>query len=248
VPEHLYGLEINVPIERITMRLKNIIRSNIEPKIPGLSIAEIPVLSNRYVVIIRIPRSWASPHMITLERKGDARFFSRFSKGKFDLDVSEIRAAFVLSETRAERIRKFRMDRISKIVAGENPVKLNDSPKVVLHIIPLSAFDPGAILDIPRIAKDARSLQTINSGGGNWRYNFNGYLLSSLRYEGKDYESYMQIFRSGIIESVETHFTYCEEGVSKIANDAFDRMLYERIPEYISIYKKFELEPPFWSC
>jgi predicted HTH transcriptional regulator len=43
VPEYLKGLEIDVPAERKVMQLESIIRSNIEPKIPGLSIVEIPV-------------------------------------------------------------------------------------------------------------------------------------------------------------------------------------------------------------
>jgi hypothetical protein len=240
VPEYLCGLEITVPIEQITMRLENIIRSNIDPKIPGISIIEITVLENKYVIIIRIPRSWASPHMITIERKGDARFFSRFSKGKFDLDVSEIRAAFVLSEAREERIRNFRIDRISKLIAGETPVRLDRSPKMVLHIIPLAAFDFSLILDNSSFRKNLDSLPSINGGIDHTRYNLDGFLVYNDSIEPEVYRSYVQVFRNGIIESVDrcTH----EGGIPGVY---IDSKLHEILPKYISAQKQFGTEPPF---
>ena len=44
------------------------------------------------IVLVRIPRSWVSPHMVT--HKGTSRFFARNSAGKYQLDVSELRTAF----------------------------------------------------------------------------------------------------------------------------------------------------------
>jgi len=73
--------------------------------------------------------------------RGHSRFYSRNSAGKYPLDVSEICALFALSETTTERIRNFRLERLSKIISGETQVALDEAPKTVLHIIPFGAFD-----------------------------------------------------------------------------------------------------------
>lgn len=64
------------------------------PRIPGISMRAVPLKGKRFVIVIRIPKSWASPHMIT---KGSSKFYSRNSAGKYPLDVFEIRTAFNVS-------------------------------------------------------------------------------------------------------------------------------------------------------
>lgn len=100
------------------LRLENMLRSGIEPRIHGIQTEPIDVPGHGLVMVMRIPRSWASPHML----KESGRFFSRTSRGKYPLDVQEIRSAFLLSENISDRVRKFRMDRIGKIIADETPV------------------------------------------------------------------------------------------------------------------------------
>jgi|WetSurMetagenome_2_1015567.scaffolds.fasta_scaffold32415_2 hypothetical protein len=96
--------------------------------------------------------------MVNLELKDHERFFARNSGGKYALDVTEIRAAFMLSETRAEQIRNFRLDRIGKIISEETPIPLRNNPKVVLHIIPITAFDPTrTLLDASIIREKAKA-------------------------------------------------------------------------------------------
>lgn len=132
IASELCGLE-NINADAEIRRLENIIRDGIKPRIPGVSLWAIPLRTSRDAIIIRIPMSWASPHMVTF--KNDSKFYSRNSAGKYQLDVSELRAAFVLSETTTERIRDFRIERLSKIIAGETPVLLNETAKIILHII-----------------------------------------------------------------------------------------------------------------
>jgi len=248
VPQHLKGLEIEEPVERKLMQLESIIRSNIEPKIPGLSLREIQINGDRYVIVIRVPRSWASPHMITLERKGDARFFSRFSKGKFDLDVSEIRTAFVLSETRVEQIKNFRIDRIGKIRSEDTSVLLNKNPKVIIHIVPITAFDPTrTLLDASILEKNRVEFQQIIPGSNGARANFDGYItcdnLTGLC------GSYVQVFRDGIIESVDAKLIKPEskavDGHLGFSGQRLDCHIYNSIRRYISAEKKLAIEPPF---
>jgi len=58
------------------------------------------------------------------------------------MDVAELRIAFNLSETIAERIRRFNIDRASKILSGETAVPLYDNAKIALHLVPFISFNP----------------------------------------------------------------------------------------------------------
>ena len=124
VASEVCGTVANVDSE--ILRLENIIRDGISPRIPGISTRSIEITGKPPVVLIRIPRSWAQPHMVKVG--GSSKFFSRNSAGKYQLDVDEIRAAFALSETTSEQIRNFRRERLAAIVAGETPVPLDNNP------------------------------------------------------------------------------------------------------------------------
>ena len=52
------------------------------------------------------------------------RFWSRSSVGKQQLDVQQLRSAFLEADSAAQRVSKFRLDRVAKIVANETPVRL----------------------------------------------------------------------------------------------------------------------------
>ena len=100
--------------------LDDMLRSGIEPRIPGCRIRSIDGFASGPVLVIRIPKSWAGPHMVTF--KNLSRFFSRTSAGKQQLDVGEIRSAFTASGDLRAKITAFRTERLGKIVANEGPV------------------------------------------------------------------------------------------------------------------------------
>jgi hypothetical protein len=81
-------------------------------------------------------------------KSGDSRFYSRHGSGKYSLDVTQIRSAFALSDSLPEKIRRFRDERIGRIVADELPVPLTPHPKTVLHLLPFSALDPTNRIDV----------------------------------------------------------------------------------------------------
>ena len=120
-----------------------------------------------------IPKSWSSPHMVTF--KNHSRFYSRSSNEKYSLDVTEIRSAFALSESLAEKVRRFRDDRIAKIVANETPMPIEQSPKIVLHLLSIASLNVGSQLNVSEIYEKRQHMLPI--GGNNWtshRINFDG--------------------------------------------------------------------------
>ena len=117
-PKSVEGLSIE-SVDREISRLGNMMRDGIEPRILSVGIQPIPLKNSKVALVIRIPKSWISPHRVSY--RGHDKFYSRSSNGKYPLDVAELRIAFNLSETITERIRDFRQDRISKIFANETP-------------------------------------------------------------------------------------------------------------------------------
>jgi hypothetical protein len=242
-PKSLDGLSIENPDQEI-LRLDNIIRDGIEPRIPSVTISPPINLSNSEVaLVIRIPKSWSSPHRVTF--KGHDKFYSRSSNGKYALDVGELRIAFNLSETITERIRNFRMDRISQIFANETPVPFCDSAKIVLHLIPIISFNPAQRYDIGKTASHPTKMSPIYSGGGNSRYNLDGFLTYS-RGEEEKADSYVQLFRNGIIEAVEGLLLQPHGDKLIIPSIAYEQALIKSFEDYLSLLKTLDVEPPIF--
>src|SRR5215211_901458 len=96
VASEISGLESGNVDEDI-LRLESIIRDGIEPRIPGLGIRAVSLQTTKVVLIVRIPKSFASPHVVKYD--GTFKFYSRTSAGKYQIDVAELRTLFALSET-----------------------------------------------------------------------------------------------------------------------------------------------------
>jgi hypothetical protein len=241
VPEEVTGMEIANPDGEV-LRLEDMARAGIRPRIPGLSIRDVTVRTNRTAIVIRVPKSWAVPHQVVFN--GEFRFYSRASNGKYVLDVEELRSLFSLSETTAEQIRKFRAERLGLMVAGETPVAMNDGAKTVLHIIPTGAFDPAARFDLLPLTEQSELLEPIHPGG--WSaptHNFDGIYTHSRDKEAS--HSYLQIFRNGIIEAVNTSMLKPEaDGRKLIAGTPFENTLRKILKKYFEIQRKLGVEPP----
>lgn len=234
IPEYV-GLE-NINTDKQTLRLAQIIRSGIEPRIPGIQVKPIEGFDNGPLVIVRIPQSWSSPHMV----KNNSRFYSRTSSGKYPLDVDEIRAAFALSEALPERIQRFRADRLCKIVAGETPVSLNAGAKIVLHLVPFEAFGRGRGIDL--VLTDLQpELPPICASAFTHRYNIDGLLTFEDAGDRSVAYSYVQLFRSGIIEAVDIGIIQARE---KALSIGYEGELLKYLKRYLLYMKQLGITTP----
>ncbi len=243
-PKALEGLCIE-NIDQEILRLDNIIRTGIQPRLPSVTISPPLALENsKIVLIIRIPKSWISPHRVIYD--GHDKFYSRSSNGKYPLDVGELRIAFNLSETITERIRNFRLDRISKIFANETPEPFYDNAKMVLHLIPIISFNPAQSYDINTIASEPAIMPPIHSFSGlSNRYNLDGCLTYSKGQEGKSY-SYAQLYRNGIIEAVNGSMLKPQEQGLLIPSRLYEKELVKSTTQYLTILKTLSVEPPIF--
>lgn len=240
IPKTLEGMAIE-NINQEIGRLENMIRDGIKPRIMGIVTKPVPLSNSKTTLIVRVPKSWISPHRVTF--KGHDKFYSRSTNGKYPLDVAELRVAFNLSETITERIRKFREDRISKILADETPIPLQDNPKIVLHLLPLISFNPAQVYDISKISSDPGKMPPIYASGWDYRYNFEGFLTYSGGADKKS-RSYVQLFKNGIVEAVNASMIMPMDGNLLIPGNEYELALIRSLHHYLSILQTLNVEPP----
>ena len=117
-----------------------------------------------------------------------------------------------------------------KLLLVKTPIPLSDNSKIVLHIIPLAAFDPSIRFDLSSLSdiNTLGSLQFIYAGSFSHRNNFDGFLTYIPLSEGWDIFLYLQIFHSGAIEGVDAstiHNGFIPRGYEKGLIGAFKRFL-----------------------
>lgn len=241
----LSGLR-NINVDSEILRLENLLRDSIEPRVPSIQISSVPLQSGGNILIIQVPRSWAQPHVVNFS--GHWRFYSRNSAGKYALDVSELRSAFNLSGAIAERIRLFRTERLGKIFAGETPLMLAGGAKVVLHVVPLNSLDTAAeVFDVSKFADEQYLYAPISANGWNNRYNFDGYLTYAEKSDDMNASTYLQIFRNGIIEAVDERLLRPRIGNGRsIPSVAFEDTLLKSLLRYLEIQKRLGIPTPLF--
>jgi hypothetical protein len=161
--------------------------------------------------------------------------------------TDQLRELFTLKETVTDRIKKFRVDRLSKIIANETPILLGIEPKVVIHIVPFSALLTSERYDIfaPGIRQSDNLLPPYDIGAHkDWerRYNFDGLLIAS---EGR---AYTQIFRNGVVEAVNSqgNHLFSDMGTNKefININLLEDVLLYYPARYIAALEQLGIEPP----
>jgi hypothetical protein len=236
-----------VPLQDITAdeakrRLEDLIRNGIEPRV-RVQIKTIDGFGDDgkgFVLLVRIPKSFASPHMVTL--KGHSRFYARNSGDKSPLDVHEIRSAFLATESQAERIRNFLQDRLAAIMADETPVPLSKD-RLILHVIPLYPFLNRQRLDLRFYNKFLDSFRPLNGSCSGYRYNLDGFLTYGRDYEGRS--SYCLVFFNGAVEAVRSDILYPGRLRNFLPSQDFERDIVTSVESYFEGYKKLGIEAPF---
>jgi hypothetical protein len=232
-----------VNFDQEKLRLEHIILNKIEPRILGIQFRPpIEGFPDGPVLVMRIPRSYNAPHMT----KHDGRFHSRTDSGNYAMDVQEIRSAFIASEALPELIRQFRAERLAKIVAGETPVRLNNGPKMILHVVPISLFGRRELYDLQELYDRRADIVPIGGAMGseyNGRYNFDGILSFCPSQDDGAARSYTQVFRNGVVEAVDADLIQRgahEKGISR----AYEDDVLSALRVALRVQKMIGVEPP----
>lgn len=244
IPTGIKGVHVE-DFDKLKLHFENLLRTGADPVIRGADFQAVNFEDLKKIVIIKVPRSIARPHAVKI--KNHFRFYGRNSVGVYPLEVDDLRQAFLASETLATRIRNFRTDRLSQIAVGETPVPLIKGGKIVLHLIPVSAFELGKKYDLVKVPFS--DLPPIYASGWNHRVNFDGLVTyMGIREERYTY-NYTQIFHNGIIEAVDALLLQPrEEGKIFIPSKAYEIKIVEAVNKYLSICSKLNVDFPIWIC
>ena len=256
VPTSMPGLSVaNMEAEKL--RLENLLRDGLQPRLPRAEVRIVPLAVGGSVLVLRVQHSWAAPHRVIFKDHG--HFYARNSSGKYRLDVGELRNAFLLSETVADRIRNFRADRVMSVKAGELPVNLRNGPKLIVHLLPVSAFSGPEQAEMPNVlrtflgtefqaGRGSSKLQPLLATSGFLaRANLYGRVMMQPDYGGfrghQSPEWYTQFFRSGALESAACLDIHSVEGKAYLRCDDLTR-LRDFVPNHLALLGEMGVEPP----
>jgi hypothetical protein len=241
IPEAIIGVAFG-SLDDEKLRLEQILATHLEPRLPHIDIQPVGCGNGRHVMLIRAHRSWIAPHRLALDNK----FYGRNSAGKYPLDVGELRTAFALSESTAERIRNFRNDRLIKIVARETPLVLHPGAAMVIHVVPFSTFATGRNMDV---------VQTLAGGyvlplppgrmyqSNNYAANLDGF-ATFTNQPNEPAHAYAQLFRSGAIEGVDLVGTDEKNGTPYLSGPTFENTAVSAIKNYVALTQSIDLGLP----
>jgi hypothetical protein len=163
------------------------------------------------------------------------------------MNVDELRRAFTLSDSITARIRKFREDRIRIIQGGDEPLPLQSGARVILHIVPLTAFvDP---LDLQfHHSQHQGIIMPFGAGGFNYRYTLDGYITySGMETPSEAVRAYALMFRAGAVEMAASSLGRVDHNGRRLLNltdiESFVTQGWQR---YMMFAKFFGIEAPFY--
>lgn len=193
VPQVLNGIDVEA------RKLQDFLLNLSEPRLPATEVHAVPVTvagTAGYVIIVRVPQSWAGPHRV----KTNQHFFARDGLRNRQLEVPEIRALFLRTESQAQKVRDFRTERLGRVLTGNTPSPLMPGPMLVLHVVPVQAAMGLVQLDPLPYQMRKRALPFVGQGGAaTIRLNLDG-AVGAVHPDAERNGAYVQMFRTGYAE------------------------------------------------
>lgn len=234
------GLDLADPDAEL-LKIQNVIRDSLEPRISGLAAKSITLENGRVVLVIRTPRSWTAPHRV----KPDSKFYARNSSGKYPMDVAELRQAFTLMEAISERMKRFRAERLATIGRGETSFPLMDGPLVIVHILPIVSFaaQPEIAFEMNEVGISPPGSPT---GSRHTCYSLEGFVSAggAVTDDGR-HAGYGLLFRNGIVEAVNYIGDYQKKTNYIYATEVEQVLVYD-VPSYLDRLKRENIDGPYY--
>jgi Putative DNA-binding domain len=194
VASELVGLDVGDPDAEI-LRLENSLRSNVAPRLIGVRSHWIPFAKGRGALLMRISGSLNAPHQVVF--KNSRRFWGRSSRGKYEMDVHELRYAFTRSEQLPQRFHQLHEQAISMAQGLDMPFAVQAGPTAIISVAPLGLFREERRIDIQR----DQAVVPFRSGGYNGTDMIEGVLLHGApNRETGEVVSFALTHRSGRVD------------------------------------------------
>jgi hypothetical protein len=222
----------------LILKLESLMRDGVQSRLLGVRVRQIPLASGGAAVVLRIPKSWNLPHRVITGNSN--RFWVRNSAGVHEPSVEELRVLFNLASDIQERIKRFRNERIAHVTDGQGPVRLPAGSALFVHVVPISAFAPGAQIDVQHIYDIHAAFHPIGILSMTPKFNLDGVI--NVR-GGEVCHGYTQVFRNGIIEATKADVTGERNGTRWLKTASVAQTI-ETIPYFFDGLKRLDVPPP----
>ncbi len=240
-PVGLRGFDMRVVLDALTWA-EDAIAAGISPRVIGVKFRVVELPKQKALLALSVPKSWAGPHLVSFHDAN--QFYSRNQQGKYLLNVAELRAAFLLSESLRDKLKNFRLERMNAITNRSLTVQLSAAPKTVLHVVPLCAFAPGFRIDLQKVAAmEPAAIRPMQARGLVTHFNYDG--MVSFSSQEKYAYSYLQVFRNGCLEAGETLMLELRDGRKYIPGVAFEKEIIQCGERMVALLRQLEVNPPY---
>lgn len=221
------------------LRMEQIARGGLEPRIPGLRMRAVPLAAGRHALVLRVPRSWNPPHRVVAQ--GSNRFYLRHSAGVHEPNVEELRVLFAASSSSLERARQFRAERLQVIQSTAGVRPLVNEGRLIVHIVPIASFSGAISLDMEDVHAQHMAFRPIGAQGLSPRFNYYGFVNER---GGDENHGYTQVFRTGPVEATKARIIRERDGQRIIPGLALERYFFEVFSSYLNGLKAVGVPPP----
>jgi hypothetical protein len=123
---------------------------------------------------------------------------------------------------------------------GGAPVLLPANGRLIVHLVPWSAFGQTTQIDLKRAWQIRRQFLPMGADSMNHRFNLDGFI--NVR-GGHECHGYAQIFRNGIVEATKANILEEWEG-SNILHESITAKIVECVPHYFDGLQMLDVPPP----
>lgn len=190
----LLGVEIDDPDAAI-LRLEGKLQTGVEPRLIGLRTNWVPLANGRGVLVLRIPGSLSAPHRVTF--RNGARFYARNSRGKYELDVHDLRHAFTEAAQLPQQFRQLHAEAIAASQGVDMPFAIEQAPVAVISVAPLGLFREERRIAVTR----ENAVVPVRVGGFTALDTIEGVLMHAPLSEEGRVGSYALTYRNGRTDS-----------------------------------------------
>lgn len=245
MPQRITGLRDYV-LDAEENRLRSFLETALDPRLPTglLEFHAVPGGEEGPVLLVRVNRSFAGPHMVRADGRSRNGFYVRDGARNRNLDARGVREAMLASGDWSRRFRAFRDRRVAAVLEHNGPVSLEGGGRIILHVAPAALDDHESSVD-PRECKRLAEKQRLlpfrmrESQYCSHHFNIDGLLITTPGIN----IGYLQMFRSGALETVDAMIIDVQS--TEVQTGVIEQLLIEKLPSYFQYLQGLNIPPPY---
>lgn len=229
-------------LDETTRWLSQVIGDGLSPSLRRLAFQPITLPTGETVLALGIPRSLDAPHAVWFEKSG--KFYRRSVADKYQADVMEIRRMFSEAEEWDRAAQRFHDERVHLLTNARVGLPPLPPERTIVHVVPLGR--PTGMIDFAPWRERLLSLSVPVTTSVNFRYNFDGFLVTTNTGRPSDHEAHVLWFRSGAVEIFTSQLHYTAQDRRLLVADGLHRMLTRDLQPILDfLVSTASVDPPF---